>query len=672
MNKKYIKNLLPIILILSLGWVHFASAQSIGFLGHIGLNAILSSLDGLAYLIGYIGGQFVTIGGTLVNWALDLNSQVLSTHTVKIGWTVSRDLANLGFVLAIILISFATILRIETYQMQKLLWKLITAALLVNFSLVAAGVLLDFSGILTNFFINKATTNNQSAIGANLANAFQVQTILQQTESESKIKDLIQGLTSDPNKHFPFTASVVFVAIFTTIVAISLISLAAMLYIRYIWLTMLLILMPIAWLCWIWPDLEGNWKNWWGKFMQWTFFAPAVTFFIYLALSIVTKENQSSIPPVGDQLNAAIGITFKDFSGLLGRMLSVLGILYGGMYTANAMGIAGANAGFAVAKGVKNAMVGGAVFGGGLAGGALAAGAGTAYKGLNKAILGRDKTFSEDARSIFSAAAGSKIPFVGRLAQAGNRALSAGGAERMGQYQKEFDGLDSEARINALNAPIVHEEKRAGLIASIAKNNQLKKAEGSIGKEKLDSFVGSAINRGGETAKILLTKNPNYAKFKVTRSDFAKDAEGQAAYNAKVKEEVSNAYKFMSVEAMDNLDIEELRNNPEYVAQLRGNHLTRLLERSAEDVDKFIDILNSHLENIDKIPKEFSGKISAMAAKINANPAWAGVKEINPELLKNNGRTRTKTPPGPQSSTEPVPGLNLNPPPKKNWTDRIL
>ena len=148
-NKKYIKNLLALTLILSLGLVHFADAQTIGFLGHVGLNALLSSLDGIAYLIGYIAGQFVTIGGTLVNWALDLNSQVLNTNTVKIGWTVSRDIANLGFVFAIILIAFATILRIENYQMQKLLWKLITAALLVNFSLVAAGVFLDFSGGLS-------------------------------------------------------------------------------------------------------------------------------------------------------------------------------------------------------------------------------------------------------------------------------------------------------------------------------------------------------------------------------------------------------------------------------------------------------------------------------------------------------------------------------------------
>src|SRR3989344_8276587 len=142
------------------------------FITNFSLNGLLSVIHGICYLVGYVASLFVNIGGSLVNWTLDLNSQVLNNSTVSIGWTVSRDIANLGFVLAIIIIAFATILRIESYQMEKLPANLITAALLVNFSLVFAGIFIDFSGILTNFFINRATSNNPSAIGAGLADAF--------------------------------------------------------------------------------------------------------------------------------------------------------------------------------------------------------------------------------------------------------------------------------------------------------------------------------------------------------------------------------------------------------------------------------------------------------------------------------------------------------------------
>src|SRR3989344_165355 len=113
-------------------------------LENVAINAVMTGVGVLSYFIGAIAGMFVTLGGTLVNWSLNLNSQILDSHTVQIGWAISRDLANLGFVLAIILISFITILRIETYDTKKMLIRLISAALLINFSLVIAGVFLDF------------------------------------------------------------------------------------------------------------------------------------------------------------------------------------------------------------------------------------------------------------------------------------------------------------------------------------------------------------------------------------------------------------------------------------------------------------------------------------------------------------------------------------------------
>jgi hypothetical protein len=90
----------------------------------------------------------------------------------------------------------------------------------------------------------------------------------------------------------------------------------------------------------------------------------------------------------------------------------------------------------------------------------------------------------------------------------------------------------------------------------------------------------------------------------------------------------------MKPEAVETLDIDSLKENPAYLAQFKGAHLSRVLERSAEDADKFVEILESHLRNLDKMPKEVGNAISATAARINANPAWAGVKQIDPELLK--------------------------------------
>ena len=96
----------------------FAHAQAsklltdpIGVLTDWSLIAIGKTLAFLLFILGFLGGMCVFLGGTLTNWALDLNSTVLQNPTVSTGWIITRDLANLGFVLAIILIAFATILR---------------------------------------------------------------------------------------------------------------------------------------------------------------------------------------------------------------------------------------------------------------------------------------------------------------------------------------------------------------------------------------------------------------------------------------------------------------------------------------------------------------------------------------------------------------------------------
>ena len=83
------------------------------------LNDIGAAIAYLLWLLASLCSVFVYLGGTLTNWALDLNSTVLQNPTVTTGWIVTRDLANLGFVLAIILIAFTTILRLESYQTKN-------------------------------------------------------------------------------------------------------------------------------------------------------------------------------------------------------------------------------------------------------------------------------------------------------------------------------------------------------------------------------------------------------------------------------------------------------------------------------------------------------------------------------------------------------------------------
>ena len=72
---------------------------------------------------------------------------------VTLGWTLTRDFANIFFIIFLVIIGLATALRLGEYQWQKTLPLLIGIALLINFTPVILGLIIDASNIVMNFFI---------------------------------------------------------------------------------------------------------------------------------------------------------------------------------------------------------------------------------------------------------------------------------------------------------------------------------------------------------------------------------------------------------------------------------------------------------------------------------------------------------------------------------------
>ena len=474
----------------------------------VGLKAITNPIQTLMYVLGYIAGMFVSLGGGLVNWALNLNSHVIQGSTVQIGWVISRDLANLGFVLAIILIAFLTILRLETYNTKKILWRLIIAALLINFSLVIAGVFLDFSGVLTDFFINKATSGAPSKLGDGLAKGFQVQKLLVVTQDSGQINKLVASLGTSFTGMVAFIASLFFITIFTGIAAISLIALAAMLFIRYIWLTILLVLAPLAWLAWVWPDLEGYWHEWWSNFLKWTLFAPAMSFFIYLALAIVAKGNDFAFSGAQNLINpsGALGLTIENIGGIIGQMLAVLGILTGGLFAAQRMGITGADTAMKFADGFKGTILGGTTR---VTGGFI----GDRLRSIGSA---RDKATGEIKPGLIQRTsarfAGSTI--FGGIAGDINRWAGKGGEELVSNYEKEYGGLDKTALLNipegiSWRADVIRNPAKAAAFINTAAEKGLLNDVRAKQPQMFESLIEASRKMG--TEKKIFSRNPTLA-----------------------------------------------------------------------------------------------------------------------------------------------------------------
>lgn len=305
--------------------------------------AILSFLIGIAYMI----------ASYFVNFMLQMNYDVLSTNNgvVDVGWRIVRDVANLGFVLVIIVIAIATMLRIESYGAKKLLVRLIMAAVIVNFSLAIAGVFIDFSHVLTRFFLEGGLgTSNAFSLADNLGAAFSPQrfTIDSGDPTPPDPSEQAGAFTGFATAVLVGVSGSIFSIIFMLIATLVVAALALMLLIRYVALSFLLIFSPLAWLFWIVPALESQFHKWWSKFFQWVFFAPAVSFFIYLAITSVKALGSKPLSVIPGLSGALQTVASQ------GAQMAVLaGIMIGGLIVAQSMGIAGAAGALKLANSAK-------------------------------------------------------------------------------------------------------------------------------------------------------------------------------------------------------------------------------------------------------------------------------------------------------------------------------
>ena len=350
-NKKIIFGVLTVI-ILTVAGTNVVHAFSIFGIDSIAIKVLGWFGAGIGYIFGFIAGIVFSIGGALITMALKLNKELLSQSSiVLVGWPIVLNFANMGFVLAIIIIAFATIFRSQTYGMKQALWKLIVAALLVNFSLVIAGAFINIADTITDIFIKQATGEGAIDFSTRLAGLFKAQQFLRVGDAEAS-QTVIQGMSEFGGGLLTFIAQIFFGAGFTLLAALTLLAIAIMLLIRYVVLAILLILVPLAWLLWIFPGTQSHWQKWWSEFIRWTFFAPAVSFFMMLAVAAIRNYPVDVENIVKSAVNQQGNV--GDRGSILGgvsNLVIVMGLLLGGLYTANKMSIAFASTAYNTAQG---------------------------------------------------------------------------------------------------------------------------------------------------------------------------------------------------------------------------------------------------------------------------------------------------------------------------------
>lgn len=216
------------------------------------------------------------------------------------GFAVTMQVANIGLVLAIIVIGFATILHRESYGMRKALPRLLIVAVLINFSLYFAGVFIGLSNALTNVFLDGITDLS-----------FELPT--------EGTDQFIGGFTGFLAVLFsPF-----FEILFQILLLFALIATLVMFLIRYVWLSILVIGLPLVLVLTIFPNLKvggasGAWDTWLEKFTNWLLFGPVAAFFLWLAFLLNSEADPTFINMIVTIAILVYGLTVAQKLGLSG------------------------------------------------------------------------------------------------------------------------------------------------------------------------------------------------------------------------------------------------------------------------------------------------------------------------------------------------------------------
>jgi len=243
-----------------------------------------------------------------------MGTTIQDNPVVKMGWETVRNLANVALVFGLVAVAISIILGFQETKAKKALINFVGIALLINFTPVIAGVMIDFANKLMGLFLTSGINYDMAKI------------ILEGLRSKSFTFD-------DPI----FPIAYLLFAIFATVIYF----LYAFIFLaRHIVLWILVIVSPIAFASKVFP--EGKylqkifpsityWDEWWNNFLQWTVIGIPASFSLYL--SNKTMATMAISPLVSEPGGRLVGL-----GGLLGLIVPLAFLVVGFFITVSSGG----------------------------------------------------------------------------------------------------------------------------------------------------------------------------------------------------------------------------------------------------------------------------------------------------------------------------------------------
>lgn len=213
-------------------------------------------------------------------------SDFIHADAVTKGWVVVRDVCNMFFVVILLVIAFATILGQEEYSAKKNLPKLIIAAVLINFSKLFCGLMIDVASVVMLTFVNAF-----KEIGSgNIIDMLGISDVLK------------YGQGATPPSLSSTVAAYIFGLIYVLIATVVVASMLAMLVMRIVMIWIYVVLSPAAFFLQAVPGKGQQYASqWWSKWSSNLIVGPVLAFFLWLSFAALQSGNP--LPSVSDAQN---------------------------------------------------------------------------------------------------------------------------------------------------------------------------------------------------------------------------------------------------------------------------------------------------------------------------------------------------------------------------------
>ncbi len=329
---------------------------------------VSDAIGKLVLLIVRAEGWIITKLAYILMALMRYNGFVTSAAVSK-GWTLVRDVSNMFFALIILAIALGTILKVESYNIKRLLPKVLLMAILVNFSRTICGLMIDFAQVIMITFA-AAFAGSGGSGGSNIVSIFKLQDLLfSQTEAEAITNK--DGIKADN-----VIITGILIVVMLAIAVVVLLVMTVVILMRMIMLWILLVLSPLPFILSAFPQGEKYAQQFWQEFSKYVIVGPIMAFFLWLSFAVAdpaSNYDKGLMNDASESVNASTSgdlstdnsVVFTSIGNIESFLSFVIGIgmLMASLMVTQQLGVAGGSfAGAASAK-IKQTGIGALRFG---------------------------------------------------------------------------------------------------------------------------------------------------------------------------------------------------------------------------------------------------------------------------------------------------------------------